>query len=104
MLSRTAALCLVSGVLAGYLVAGASVRAQNVPAGAPVSVFGGDDVLLQFERGTFLNDGVSSIRCRVTAVEGSWIKCGGSGDGFGVDRTQKWTNLAYVTQVTKFEK
>jgi hypothetical protein len=103
MLSRTAALCLVSGILAGYLVAGASVRAQNVPAGAPVSVFGGDDVLLQFERGTFLSEGVSSIRCRVIAVEGSWIKCG-SGDGFGVDRTQKWMNLAYVTQVTKVEK
>lgn len=103
MLSRTAALCLVSGVLAGYLVAGASVRAQNVPTGAPVSVFGGDDVLLQFERGTFQNENVSSIRCRVIAVEGSWIKCG-SADGFGVDRTQKWMNLAYVTQVTKFEK
>jgi len=39
----------------------------------------------------------------VAAVEGTWIKCG-SADGFGVDRTQKWMNLAYVIQVTKYEK
>ena len=102
MFTRTAALCLVCGVLVGYLLAGASVRAQNVPAGAPVTVFGGDDVQLQFERGTFASENVSSIRCRVTAVEGSWIKCG-SGD-FGVERTQKWVNLGYVIQVTKLEK
>jgi hypothetical protein len=68
-----------------------------------VTVFGGDDVLLQLERGTFLSDSPTSIRCRVVAVEGSWIKCG-SADAFGVDRTQKWMNLAYVVQVTKNEK
>jgi len=103
MLTRTAALCLVCGVLVGYLLAGASVRAQNVLPGGPVSVFGGDDVQLQFERGTFPSENVSSIRCRVTAVEGSWIKCG-TGDGFGIERTQKWVNLSYVIQVTKLEK
>jgi hypothetical protein len=103
MLNRTAALCLVVGVFVGYLIAGGAVRAQNVPAGAPVTLFGGDDVLLQFERGAFQGEGVSSIRCRVAAVEGTWIKCG-SGDGFGAERTQKWMNLGYVTQVTRFEK
>ena len=103
MLNRTAAVCLFGGVLVGYLLAGGSVTAQNVPPVAPVTVFGGDDVLLQLERGTFLSDSPTSIRCRVVAVEGSWIKCG-SADAFGVDRTQKWMNLAYVVQVTKNEK
>ncbi len=60
-------------------------------------------LLLQFERGTFQNENVSSIRCRVAAIEGGWVKCG-SADGFGVDRTQKWMNLEYVIQVTKYEK
>ena len=102
MLNRTAAMCLVGGVLVGYLLAGGSVRAQNVPVGAPVTIFGGDDVVLQFERGTW-NENVASRRCRVAAVEGTWIKCG-SADGFGVDRRQEWMNLAYVVQVTKSEK
>ncbi len=101
MLNRTAALCLVCGVLVGYLLAGPSVKAQNVPVGVPVSVFGGDDVTLHFERGTFPSENVSSMRCRVSAVEGSWIRCG-SGDL--VDRTQKWINLVYVVQVTKSER
>jgi hypothetical protein len=103
MLNRTAAVCLFCGVLVGYLLAAPSVRAQNVPPVAPVTVFGGDDVVLHFERGTLQNDSASSIRCRVVAVEGSWIKCG-SPDGFGIDRTQKWMNLAYVVQLTKNEK
>jgi hypothetical protein len=103
MLNRTAAVCLFCGILAGYLLAGASVRAQNAPVGAPITVFGGDDVLLEFESGTYQNGRTSSVRCRVTAIEGSWIKCG-SADGFGVDRTQKWINFAYVIQVTKMEK
>ncbi|HTH04178.1 MAG TPA: hypothetical protein VL882_28085 [Vicinamibacterales bacterium] len=102
MVNRTAAACLFCGVLVGYLLAGASVRAQNVPTtGAPVTVFGGDDVVLQFGRDTHPN--ATSMRCRVVAVEGSWIKCG-SADGFGVDRIQKWINFAYVIQVTKTEK
>jgi hypothetical protein len=103
MFNRTAALCLVCGVLIGYLLAGPSVRAQNVPVGAPVTLFGGDDVTLQFERGTFTSMDVNSMRCRVSAVEGSWAKCG-SADGFGIDRTQKWINLGYVIQVTKHDK
>jgi hypothetical protein len=104
MVNRIAAVCLVFGVMVGYLVAGASVRAQSVPTtGAPVSVFGGDDVLLEFESGTYQSGRTSSVRCRVVAMEGNWIKCGSS-DGFGVDRTQKWMNLAYVVQVTKTEK
>jgi len=104
MLNRTAVVvCLVCAVLVGYLLSGPSVRAQNVATGAPVSIFGGDDVTLQLERGTFLNEGVGTIRCRVTGIEGTWIKCG-SGDAFGVDRTQKWVNLGYVIQVTKHEK
>ena len=102
MLNRIAVLCLVCGLLAGYLFAGTSVRAQNAAAGAPITVFSGDDVQLQFERGTF-RENVYSMRCRVTALEGNWIKCG-SPDGFGVDRTQQWVNLAYVIQVTKSEK
>jgi hypothetical protein len=103
MLNRIAALCLLCGVVVGYVIAGASVRAQNIPPAAPVTVFGGDEVQLQFERGTYQNENVSSIRCRVAAVEGSWIKCG-SPDGLGIDRTQKWMNLQYVVQVTKYEK
>ena len=103
MFNRTAALCLVCGVLVGYLLAGPSVRAQNAPAGAPVSLFGGDDVTLQFERGTFTSMDVSSMRCRVSAIEGSWVKCG-SPDALGIDRTQKWINLQYVIQLTKSER
>jgi hypothetical protein len=103
MFNRTAALCLVCGVLVGYLLAGPSVRAQNVQLGAPVTVFGGDDVTLQFQRGTFPSENVNSMRCRVTAIEGSWVKCG-SADGFGMDRMQKWINLGYVIQLTKNEK
>jgi hypothetical protein len=102
MLNRTAALCLACGVLVGYLVAGPSVRAQNVPSGALVSVFGGDYVELQFERGTFPSENVWTMRCRVSEVEGTWVKCGTG--GFGVERTQKWVNLAYVIQVTKLER
>jgi len=104
MLNRTAVVvCLVCAVLVGYLLSGPSVRAQNVATGAPVSIFGGDDVTLQLQRGSFQSEGVSSIRCRVTAIEGTWIKCG-SADAFGVDRTQKWVNLSYVIQVMKYEK
>ena len=103
MLNRTAVVCLFCGLLVGYLLAGASVRAQNVAPSAPVTVFGGDDVVLQFQRGAYQNENVSNVRCRVAAVEGTWIKCGDP-SGFGVDRTQKWMNLAYVTQVTKNEK
>ncbi len=103
MFNRTAALCLVCGVLVGYFLAGPSVRAQNVQLGTPVTVYGGDDLTLRFQRGAFTSENVDTMRCRVTAIEGSWVKCG-SADGFGIDRTQKWINLGYVIQLTKNEK
>ena len=103
MFDRTAALWLIVGVVDGYGMSGAVVKAQNASgAAAPVSVSSGDDLTLQFERGTF-SENTSSMRCAVQSLEGTWVKCAAS-DGFGAERNQKWVNLAYVIQIIRREK
>ena len=105
MLNRTVVLCLVYGVVVGYLLAGSSVRAQNISAGTvPISVSVGDETTIFFSRGTLQQATVESrANCRVTAIEGSWLKCA-SGDSLAGDRGPKWVNLGYAVQVTKWEK
>ncbi len=103
MFNRIAALWLVAGILAGYAVAGPAVKAQNASgSAAPLFVVPGDDLTLQFERGTF-SENSYSIRCAVLAVESTWLKCAPP-DAFGAERTQKWVNLAYAVQITRRDK
>jgi hypothetical protein len=99
MVNRTAALCLVTGVLAGYLVTGSSARAQSSSVEAPSAVAVGENLILQFERGTY-SENVNSMRCAVLTLEGNWVKCA-LPDAFATERNQKWVNLAYVTQITR---
>ena len=105
MLNRTAVLCLACVALVGYLLAGPSVRAQNIPTGTiPISVSVGDETQIFLARGTLQGSTVESrVNCRVIAIEGSWLKCA-SGDSLGSDRGPKWVNLGYAVQVTKWEK
>jgi hypothetical protein len=102
MFNRMAALWLVVGVVAGYLLAGSSAKAQSSSVFAPSGVAIGEELTLQFERGT-LSENISSMRCAVRTVEGSWVKCA-IPDVFDAERGQKWVNLAYVTQFTRREK
>jgi hypothetical protein len=102
MLNRMTALWLGIGVLAGYLIAGSAATAQSSSVFAPSGIAIGEEVVLQFERGT-LSENVSSMRCSVRTVEGTWVKCA-IPDAFDTDRGQKWVNLGYVTQITKRDK
>jgi hypothetical protein len=97
-----AAVWLVVGVLAGYFFAGSATKAQSSSVFAPSAVRIGDELILQFERGT-LSENVSSMRCAVRTVEGNWVKCG-IPDTFDAERGQKWVNLAYVTQITRRDR
>ena len=103
MCSRLSAVWLVLGVVLGYSYAGPAVTAQN-PAVSPVPPFVnvGDDVTLQFERGTY-GEHVHSVRCTVAAVEGIWLRCGPT-QRFATEREGQWLNLSRVIQITKREK
>ena len=103
MFNRMSALWLVLGVVGGYAAAGPSVKAQTAPASpVPPFVNPGDDVTLQFERGTY-TEAIHSVRCAVVTIEGIWIKCAPA-ERFGAQREQKWLNLQRVVQITKREK
>jgi len=102
MSNRMAAVYVVIGVLAGYLISGSSARAQSSSGAPPSSVVIGADLLLQFESGT-LSQNVSSMRCAVRALEGNWVKCGVP-DPFDSSRGDRWVSLAYVTQITRHDK
>jgi hypothetical protein len=104
MSNRTATLWLVAGILAGYLLAGPAAKAQSSSVLAPSFVAGavGQELVLQFERGT-LSESTTSMRCSVRTVEGTWVNCA-IPDAFDSDRGQKWVNLAYVTQITRRDK
>ena len=103
MLNRVAVLgVLVVGILAGWVCAGPTAQAQSPAAHAPSVVTSGGELLLQFERGT-LSENISSMRCGVRSVEGTWVLCAAP-DAFDAERGLKWVNLAYVTQITKREK
>jgi hypothetical protein len=101
MFNRTSALWLVLGLVGGYTVAGPPVKAQNA-AVSPVPPFlgTGDDVTLQFERGTY-HENVHSIRCTVAAIEGIWLRCGPAVERFDPQREQRWLNLERVIQITE---
>jgi hypothetical protein len=103
MINRTAAFSLLAGVLAGYFLAGSTVKAQNPPAGfAPSFVMAGEDLTIQFPRGV-LSENVSSLSCRVVRTDTSWVKCA-STDSMALDRPDRWVNLAYALQTTRREK
>jgi hypothetical protein len=102
MSNRTAALWLVIGILGGYLLADSPAIAQNASGAAPAFVAPGEELTLQFERGT-LSENVSSVRCAVVTLDGTWVKCANP-DAFPTDHNQKWVNLAYVTQIVKRDK
>ena len=103
MLNRVGVLGgLVAGMLAGWLFAGPPARAQSSSFLPPSGVAMGAELLLQFERGT-LSENISSMRCSVRNVEGSWILCA-TPDAFDAERGLKWVNVTYVTQITRREK
>ena len=93
---------LVVGILAGWLFAGPSAKAQSSSFPPPSGVAMGAELLLQFERGT-LSENISSMRCSVRNVEGSWVLCA-TPEAFDAERGLKWVNLTYVTQITRREK
>ena len=103
MLNRVGVLGgLVVGILAGWLIAAPPARAQSSSFLPPSGVAMGAELLLQFERGT-LSENISSMRCSVRNVEGSWILCA-TPDAFDAERGLKWVNVTYVTQITRREK
>ncbi len=103
MLNRVGVLGgLVVGMLAGWLFDGPPARAQSSSFLPPSGVATGAELLLQFERGT-LSENISSMRCSVRNVEGSWILCA-TPDAFDAERGLKWVNVTYVTQITRREK
>jgi hypothetical protein len=96
------ALWLVIGAVTGCLIAGSTAKAQSSAVHAPSVIAVGEEVVLQFERGT-LSENISSMRCAVLTVEENWAKCAVP-DTFDPGRGQKWVNLAYVTQISRREK
>ena len=102
MLNRFCVLCTVVGLSFGYLMSRPALKAESGIQAAPSFVAVGDELTLQFERGVF-SENPYSTRCAVLAVDGPWVKCGPS-DAFPTERSQKWMNLGYATQITKREK
>ena len=103
MLNRVGVLGgLVVGMLAGWLFAAPPARAQSSSVPAPSGVVMGADLLLQFSSGV-LSTNISSMRCSVRSVEGTWVVCA-TPDAFDAERGLKWVNLTYVTQITRRDK
>lgn len=103
MFSRTSALWILVGLLAGYALAGRSaVEAQESAYLRPWFVNVGDSVTLQFERGALAESG-GSVQCAVTQVWGMWVRCGPE-ERFGLQREEKWYSFQRVAAITKRER
>ena len=103
MISRTSALSVLVGLLAGYALAGRSVEAQNIGIRPPF-VAVGDTVTLHFARGSLAGmDLDSRVHCVVTGLQDGWVRCGPE-DRFGIEREQKWYSFQRVVQITERER
>jgi hypothetical protein len=102
MFNRMSALCLAVGLIGGYALGGPVITAQGSAADPrPPFVSSGDEVALQFERGTY-EEHVRTIRCNVAEIQGTWIRC--AADRLEIQPDQKWYSLQYVVQITEREK
>jgi hypothetical protein len=94
MLSRWSVLFLVVGVVAGYVLAGPSAKAQ----GAPVPFQLGDRVIL-----TYIND--KSASCVIGEIHGNYLRCDSANQNvsIGTRRQQRWQSLESIVSIMKSE-
>jgi hypothetical protein len=99
MFTRFSAVWLVVGIISGYALSGPSVTAQNISSAVPPFIALGDEVTLQFDRTASSGDHISTIRCTVADIQGSWIRC--EREKFSFERDQTWHSLTRLIAVTK---
>ena len=103
MVKTLSVLYLLVGLIAGYVAAVTTERAEARQA-EPLASFvnRGDRIMLTFERAAHNENGIA-MACTVADISGSWIRC--VPDELR-DRKQDqfWYSLKYVVQISKREK
>jgi hypothetical protein len=101
-MNRSSALWLILGVLAGYLVSGPSLKADEKPRRLPYVTVRGETITLVFAHGTMTSGG-SQMPCKVLDESDSWVRCG-LPDELSSSREQHWYDLTRVVEVVRQEK
>lgn len=95
MMNRWSVLLLILGVIAGYLISGTSVRAQNDP--LPFAV--GDTVTLRYGIGP--SSTPDWVECSVMDIRGTYVKC--APPARGPQNVEHWHSLQSVVWVQKHQ-
>ncbi len=102
MVNRFTAVWLMLGAVAGYALAGPSLRAQSSGSLLPTAFNPGDRITLHFEYGS-VSQYTDQVSCTVAEAQTRWVKCV-SEDGFGRPTLAEWYSLRRVYKVTKQAK
>ncbi len=97
MMNRLSIAFLIVGAVAGYFIAGTSVKAQADP--LPFAI--GETVILRYSTGAHPSESHPWVECAVMEIRGGYVRCAPPAVRPGRPAVELWRSLQSVAMIQK---